>query len=623
MDRKEGAAGRLSLGSVVARPLPIALAAGLMLWLACLSGCNSQGNAARQSYHQVRPISNTARLLQNASYYRQVGRLELAVDELELARLKEPNNLEILDALIRGYEDLGDFDRAQELYEEALAKRGGHHPALENNRCYSLYLQGRLDQAEICFRKALANQPDNQKIRNNLGLVLCRQGREAEALAMWREALSDTEARQRMGQAMTALGKEVPPSLAGPAPTPMVAQINVPSNPAAPSATATITPKAAPPPFSPSPAPQILAQMQNSDAAAPADRRTTGAAEPPASQAPPPATVATPGSPARSASLPEQPRAGKATAAAEPTLPTTTAAQNPAASRPRETPSPAPLAAAPVKQPKKDATPALTALELEGTWIEVKNGNGVHNQARDTRNQLFLDGFTVVGIGNHIDFGLEETVITYRPGAARVAQALSQKFFPGAKLEEGGNLSREADIRVSLGRDRLTDTNIARQGREVPAALASAPSPAARGVTPPPSRKTMKDEALPQAAGSPATPPEFLTAEELNQVRIELRNGNGIPGQAWEMGGHLALEGFTVVNVGNSKDFGLEKTVITYRPEAARVAQVLSKKFFPKATLEAEGQLPPWTDVRVSLGRDLVVPSQAQMAQAPSGTAMP
>lgn len=455
MDRKEGAAGRLSLGPVIVRPLPVALAAGLMLWLACLAGCNSQGNTARQSYQQVRPISNTARLLQNASYYRKVGRLELAVDELELARLKEPNNLELLDALIRSYEDLGEFDRAQELYEEALAKQGGRHPALENNRCYSLYLQGRLDQAETCFRKALANQPDNQKVRNNLGLVLCQQGRETEALAMWREALSDAEARQRMGQAMATLGKEVPPSLAGPAPTPMVAQINAPSNPAAPSATASLTPKAAPLPSPPAAAPEFLAQAHNTDSGPPVNQRAAGAAEPTASQPPPPATASTTGSLARSASLPEQPRAGKATAAPEPNLAPTAAVQNPAASRPREAPSPAPMAAPPVKQAKKDGTPPLTALELEGTWIEVKNGNGVHNQARDTRNQLFLEGFTVVGIGNHIDFGLEETVIAYRPGAARVAQAIAQKFFPSAKLEEGGNLSREADIRVSLGRDLI------------------------------------------------------------------------------------------------------------------------------------------------------------------------
>ena len=293
MGRKRSAAGVLSRGAAGWRLLPSIVAAALVLWLAFLPGCNSQG-ASRQSNQQFRPIGNTARLMQNASYYRKVARVELAVDELEQARMKEPNNLELLDILIQCYEDLGDFDRAQELYEQALAKQGGDQPAWENNRCYSLYLQGRLDQAETCFRKALARQPDNQKARNNLGLVLCRQGREAEALAMWREALSDTAARQRMGEAMAALGKDVPPSLAGPRPQAAPSQITAAASPPAPPAVAALTPKAVPT-ASPAPTAAIAAPQP----VTPTDvliSRATGEAEkpvplklPPPMSRPPPA----------------------------------------------------------------------------------------------------------------------------------------------------------------------------------------------------------------------------------------------------------------------------------------------------------------------------------------------
>jgi hypothetical protein len=87
--------------------------------------------------------------------------------------------------------------------------------------------------------------------------------------------------------------------------------------------------------------------------------------------------------------------------------------------------------------------------------IELKNGTGFYHQAREWRSRLFLEGFTVVDIGNHIDFGLQETVIAYRPEAKRVAQALSQKFFPGAKLEEDIMLSPISDVRVALGRDLI------------------------------------------------------------------------------------------------------------------------------------------------------------------------
>ena len=617
MGRKRSAAGFFSQGAAGWRLLPGLVAAALVLWLAFLPGCNSQG-ASRQSNQQFRPIGNTARLMQNASYYRKVGRVELAVDELEQARMKEPNNLELLDILIQCYEDLGDFDRAQELYEQALAKQGGDQPAWENNRCYSLYLQGRLDQAETCFRKALARQPDNQKARNNLGLVLCRQGREAEALAMWREALSDTAARQRMGEAMAALGKDVPPSLAGPLPPAAPSQITAAAGPPAPPAVAALTPKAVPT-ASPAPTAAIAAPQP----VTPTDvliSRATGEAEKPAPlKLPPPHVQAATGPPAQPPAAPEPAEAKTASPKPEPTPLATAAAPARMASPSAKAPTAPPVAAAMVTKPKPTI---LTALELADTRIEVKNGNGIPGQARDIRSGLCLEGYNVVNIGNHIDFGLEATVIAYRPGAARVAQNLARNFFPNARLEESGNLSHWADVRISLGLDQVSGQNIARLRQETPAAHASVPLPTPGRETTAPARKNLEYRANKLAAASEGPPPDYLTAQELHQARIELRNGNGIPGEAWEVSGHLAMEGFTIINVGNNQDFDLEKTVIAYRPGAARVARVLSKKFFPKATLAEEGQLPPWMDVRVSLGRDLV-DGHSQVAQAFSGALVP
>ena len=65
-----------------------------------------------------------------------------------------------------------------------------------------------------------------------------------------------------------------------------------------------------------------------------------------------------------------------------------------------------------------------------------------------------------------------------------------------------------------------------------------------------------------------------------------------------------------MANIANNKYYDLEKTVIAYRPEAARLARVIYKKYFPEANLQEEGTLPPWTDVRVSLGRDLIAGHQ-------------
>jgi Tfp pilus assembly protein PilF len=602
MDRKAGAAGLLSLRSVMNRVLPVAIGVGLMLWLAFLPGCNFQGSASRRALQQIRPANNTALLVQNAAYLKKSGRLTLALDELEQAHLQDPENLEILDTLTQSYEELGDFDRAEELYEEALS-RGGHHPALENNRCYSLYLQGRLGQAEACFRKVLARQPDNKTARNNLGLVLCRQGREAEALAMWRQAFSDAEARQHLGQARAALGKEVPPSLAGPAPAPAERQVAAVSHPAASPAPAEVRPPSSPAPQAmPSPSTPAPAEVRPPSSPTPQampSPSTAVAASPLATPAPigdqiPPGQIASAPTitPALATAPPGQTLAKVASSPPE-AAPARAAAVAAAAVPPTEKPVSAAPATAPVKKPK---APVLTVLDLEGTRIEVKNGSGIHNQARETRSRLSLEGFTVAGIGNHLDFCLEDTTIAYRPESAKVAQALAQKFFPGAKLEQGGKLSPGMDIRVSLGRDQLNDQDIA----AAPAVI---------------------EEGHKQATTPVATLPGYLTAQELN-LRIELRNGNGVSGQAREMGGHLALEGFRVVNIANDRDFGLEKTVITYRPEAARVAQVIYKKFFPEANLQEEGTLPPWTDVRVSLGRDLIS-GHRHLAQGSSGVAIP
>jgi hypothetical protein len=119
-----------------------------------------------------------------------------------------------------------------------------------------------------------------------------------------------------------------------------------------------------------------------------------------------------------------------------------------------------------------------------------------------------------------------------------------------------------------------------------------------------PAPKATKTETL---ATAPSKPSPFLTAQELIQAQIEIKNGNGVQGHARMMGGLLVLDGFNVVGIGNHAHFGIKKTIIAYRPEAARVALALSKKFFPDAILELkeESKLSSQTDVRVSLGRDL------------------
>jgi hypothetical protein len=95
------------------------------------------------------------------------------------------------------------------------------------------------------------------------------------------------------------------------------------------------------------------------------------------------------------------------------------------------------------------------------TNIAVINGNGVPDLARHTRSWLSLEGLNVVVIANYVDFGVDRTVIYYRPDSERVATVLNQKFFPGAAMESNLRLAANIDVKVVLGRDLLSPAQVA------------------------------------------------------------------------------------------------------------------------------------------------------------------
>ena len=97
----------------------------------------------------------------------------------------------------------------------------------------------------------------------------------------------------------------------------------------------------------------------------------------------------------------------------------------------------------------------LVAADRADSGIEVRNGTRTQNPAHLTRTLLSQQGFNVVQIGNHIDFGAEATVIYYRTEAEKVARALQSEIFPGARIEESSRLKNGVDIKVLLGSDLL------------------------------------------------------------------------------------------------------------------------------------------------------------------------
>jgi Flp pilus assembly protein TadD len=604
-----------------------------------------------------------SRLERNAHYYTLMGQPELGLKEVELAHQQNPDNLQITDLLAQSYEELGQFEAARQLYQEALT-RHGLHAILANNLCFSYYHEGRWPEAESCFRQTLDHDPGNVAARNNLGLLYCRLGRQDEAHRLWQEAEGAVAADAKMSQALAVLGmpanaayarrpEPAPPAAkAAQAPTPKAADSRlsaaIPAKPDTPAQPVTsevlAVPVAAKPPV-PTPAP-VAAKPQPEPRKQDAVVQKTLAAQAPAKPASPVARGTTAPTPAVTSSrspaaIPAQP--------VTPEVPAVPVAANTPAPAPapiaaklrpeprKQSTSPPKALAAQTTQPAPQAAPPprqapLTAAERVDTAIEVRNGTRTKNLAHQTRTLLRQEGFTVAMIGNHVDFGTTKTIIYYRPGAERIAQGLTCTVFPSAEPEPSLKLKKGVDIKVLLGHDllenpqfmaRLNDGGLpAAPVSQPPAATEThaaakteaEPSAASHQVPLKKSRATAGPEHQPiapqskEVAAQPLTSPAPtpLTAAELMDTAIEVRNGTWTKDLARQTRSLLCQEGFTVAMIGNHFDFGATKTIIYYRPGAERVARAVGATVFPQAGLEPSLKLEKGMDIKILLGADLL-----------------
>ncbi len=619
-------------------------------------GGEPSGQLPDKFWAGVRPVSGeTERLLRNFRYLKAAGRTHLALKELEEAHQRDPKNAKLIDILAQCYEELGAWDRAEKLYVEALA-HDPDNPALANNLCFSYYLAGKYDKAETCFRDLLKRQPDNATVRNNLGLLLAKTGRQDEAYRVWREAEGETMARERLNQALAALGlaprlnvaqqrqktrytgAAAPPKPAASAkPAPETVAVSAPAPPAPRAATVPALPEKPAKPVASLPSKEQKAHQVKAPGTpsglASASGSVTHLAQPAVrlasknqaknSRTAAPAKPAEPAplaSPTKAAAAPPQSTEPKPAPA-----PVKTQVQTAAQAAPKQMPkvSPAPTAPIVPKRPE-----FLTAQELLKTRIDIRNGNGVKGMAALNRTWLTMEGFTVAAIGNHIDFGLARTVIQYHPGAERVARTLKEDFFPQADLKPNGKLGQDAGVRIILGHDQKSrKAQIAARialldlRAQLAVILASsgknASSPPVAAAPPRPEAQTAQTpQAAPASSSAPAAASEpgkakaiVLTAAELINTKIELRNGNGVQDLARRLRSALTVQGFNVVRIKNHIDFGMAQTTILYRPGSHRTAQALEQKFFETASLKEAPKLPHNVDVKVILGRDLAGPS--------------
>lgn len=83
---------------------------------------------------------------------------------------KDRNDVPSWIGLAAAYDNLGRFDLADRAYREASALQGETFEII-NNRGYSYLLRGDRKRALIDFKRALAIDPGNQVVRNNLRLL--------------------------------------------------------------------------------------------------------------------------------------------------------------------------------------------------------------------------------------------------------------------------------------------------------------------------------------------------------------------------------------------------------------------------------------------------------------------
>ncbi len=150
--------------------------------------------------------------LELARHYERGGYPELAVEHYRLANERFPESAEAVIALARCL-------RSMELNEQALAALERYESAYPRRSANVLAWLGvaaddasQLDKAEKWYRKAMEFLPKSESLHNNLGYNLLLQGKKEEAIGEFRAALKlnshSLVARNNLGMALASQPKE-------------------------------------------------------------------------------------------------------------------------------------------------------------------------------------------------------------------------------------------------------------------------------------------------------------------------------------------------------------------------------------------------------------------------------
>ncbi|ATD59192.1 MAG: LytR C-terminal domain-containing protein [Janthinobacterium svalbardensis] len=141
----------------------------------------------------------------------------------------------------------------------------------------------------------------------------------------------------------------------------------------------------------------------------------------------------------------------------------------------------------------------------------------------------------------------------------------------------------------------------------VPAPLPEAPAMARVEITQ--SDGMAQLQRVPAAVRSvPSAVPERPTpAVPAPQPRLEIVNGNGVPGMAAALARSLAGAPVQVVRLANETSFQVARTRVEYRPAQEQAARQLARQLGPQVQTQAADC--PASELRLVLGRDLSDPA--------------
>lgn len=186
---------------------------------------------------------------------------------------------------------------------------------------------------------------------------------------------------------------------------------------------------------------------------------------------------------------------------------------------------------------------------------------------------------------------------------AQVLERLGQHERAALMRRQAASL-REHDLRRDLA---LVRGAAAPQLVPVPAPVPEAPAMARVEITQ--SDGMARLQRVPAAVRSvPAAVPERpMPAAPAPQPRLEIVNGNGVPGMAAALARSLAGAPVQVVRLANETSFQVARTRVEYRPAQEQAARQLARQLGTQVQTQAADC--PASELRLVLGRDLSDPA--------------